>query len=502
MIRAYLNAVASELPAATGYAVIYQRAADGTCFTPVASHGAPLTRMPRLPVDELDNPVVYSTLSKAPCLVDNVATLVDVGVGYEALRCLLPGSHAMLSSPLVACPDASATVVLLLAGDGSELKAWRDDTAWARLGTLVAALIAVSSHEQTHGSATRRPMKASVDVTTEDRSKATKRWIGKESPGTSTDTQELREEILLLADSPLSVLITGETGAGKDHAAKLIHRVSARSEKPFVAINCASIPGDLIEAELFGAVRGAYTGSVGAREGLVAAAHGGTLLLDEIGDMPLALQGSLLRLLNEKKYRPLGSTREHSSDFRLLCATHRPLQELVEHGLFREDLYFRICQHTLHISPLRDRPDDIEAIVAHAASQFNQYGRAQVRGIEPGALKLLRAYRFPGNVRELRNIVMAACERTASGSPLDAQTVAKLLTVPGTKNLSGTRATPSTPEDIRFSELLDMNSLPKACSAFEMLVIQNRLSSHGGSRTRAAQSLGITTRTLARKAAR
>ena len=482
--RAYMKALASALPPSVSYAVIYGRSTDGSGLTPLASRGAPLTQIPDLPFDEVNNPVVVSALSNAPRLVEEIGSLSGVGPAYEALRNLFQDDHALLAAPLMASRGPAATVVLVLAGDAVDLGLWRADAAWLQLGELAAKFMARSSVRQTRADTMATPCEA-VE------------WLD-----TSQATQKLHEDILLLADSPLSVLITGETGVGKDHTANLIHQASTRRNKPFVAINCACLPRDLIEAELFGSVRGAYTGSVGTRDGLVAAADGGTMLLDEIGDMPLALQGSLLRLLNEKKYRPLGSTREYSSDFRLLCATHRSLEELVANGSFREDLYFRICQYKLHVSPLRERPEDIAALVHHARTQFNGYDRGHVRGIDPDAIELLKTYRFPGNVRELRSIVMAACERIAPGSNLDAATIGKLLASSGPQVPPEKKVTLSRSERALFDDLLSMSSLQKACSAFEMHVIKSRLRRFDGSRKRAAQSLGITTRTLARKTPR
>jgi len=475
--HAYLHALAIELPQSVTYAVIYRRASDGARLTAIASHGVPSTQVPDLSFDDVDNPVIRSALKNVPCVIEETGNLIDAGPGYEALRNLIIGNQALLALPLLAHPSVSAHLMLLLAGGSHDLKAWQAEATWRQLGEMAAKLIARFSG---------MPIACNASEVHEP----------------SQDTRKLREDVCLLADSPLSVLITGETGVGKDHTANLIHQASKRRNKPFVAINCACLPRDLIEAELFGSVRGAYTGSVGTRDGLVAAADGGTLLLDEIGDMPLALQGSLLRLLNEKKYRPLGSTREYTSDFRLLCSTHRSLEELVVNGSFREDLYFRICQYKLHLSPLRERPEDIVAIVRHAISQFNGYDRGQVRGINPDAIELLKNYQFPGNVRELRSIVMAACERTLSGSNLDVATIGDLLAPPGMSIRPDRMAALCTSGSTVFDQLLSMSSLQKACSAFERHVIGSRLLRFDGSRTRAAQSLGITTRTLARKTPR
>ncbi|MDF5828752.1 sigma 54-interacting transcriptional regulator [Pseudomonas aeruginosa] len=174
----------------------------------------------------------------------------------------------------------------------------------------------------------------------------------------------------------------------------------------------------MIEAELFGNERGAFTGAHHARKGLVAEADGGTLFLDEIGDMPLDLQGRLLRVLNEKKYRPVGSNLERHSDFRLMCATHQPLQQRIAEGRFREDLYFRIRQLTLHVPPLRGVRGHRRACRA-TLRQFNRERQACIPGFSAGALKLLESHRFPGNVRELRSLVLVAAELSANGKAIE-----------------------------------------------------------------------------------
>ncbi|MNY12475.1 Transcriptional regulatory protein QseF [compost metagenome] len=229
-----------------------------------------------------------------------------------------------------------------------------------------------------------------------------------------------------------------------------------------------------------------------ARTGLVAEADGGTLFLDEIGDMPMALQGTLLRLLNEKKYRPLGGTREHSSDFRLICATHRPLPQLIRDGRFREDLYFRIRQLTLALPPLRERPEDIPALSFHTVLQHNRERQTRVAGLAPDALALLAAHALPGNVRQLRSLVLVAAERTPQGQPIRADLLdlsqAEMPALPQ----HGTGA------DLLHG-LLHTDNLPQALDAFQSLVIRARLRQVNGSRSRAAQSLGIPKRTLARR---
>jgi sigma-54-specific transcriptional regulator len=269
----------------------------------------------------------------------------------------------------------------------------------------------------------------------------------------------------------------------------LIHQSSTRGG-PFVPVNCAAIPKELIEAELFGTTRGAFTGATQARSGLVAEAHGGTLFLDEIGDMPLALQGTLLRVLNEKKYRPVGATKERESDFRLICATHQPLPQRIREQQFREDLYYRIRQQSLHLPPLRERAEDIPAIAAHVLLQHSRAHHVRVAGFTDTALTWLRSQTFPGNVRELRNLVLAAAEHTGQGKAIDVATMQALM---APSDLPPARDTPP------LQALLSMTDLTEAVDSFERLMIGDRLRQLNGSRSQTAQSLGIPKRTLAYK---
>lgn len=494
----FLRAVATHLGTALRHALCYQRNADGDRLLPLSSTDLPLGELPEIALDELDNPLIYTMLDKQPCLVEHVDRLIDVGDGFEALRQRV-ANGAWLAVPLLDDDRRHAVAVIVLIGLHASLQAWRDDPAWQMLTTIQQQLFARLTSQQSVVENARYERAAHRDRSAAGHRAAAARLLAAEWVGDSSETQHIRAEILLIADSALAVLVTGETGVGKDHAAWLIHQTSARSGKAFVPVNCAAIPKELIEAELFGSTRGAYTGATQARDGLVAAADGGTLFLDEIGDMPFVLQGTLLRLLNEKKYRPLGATQERASDFRLICATHQPLPQLVRAGRFREDLYFRIRQLSLHLPPLRKRPEDIAPLVNHVVIQHNRERQAHVAGIDADALTLLQAHAFPGNVRELRSLVLVASERVKNGQPIDAATLQKLLTptVHGPDVVS--QALHGQAIDPAFAELLNADNLPEACENFERLMIGARLRGCHGSRTRAAQSLGIPKRTLARK---
>ncbi|MEW6424617.1 MAG: sigma 54-interacting transcriptional regulator [Bacillota bacterium] len=208
-----------------------------------------------------------------------------------------------------------------------------------------------------------------------------------------------------IAKSDSAVLIEGPTGSGKELLARAIHNLSPRRHKPFVAVNCAALPDTLLESELFGYEAGAFTDARRSKPGRFARAQGGTLLLDEIGDIPAPLQVKLLRVLQEKEYEPLGTTRPVKADVRILAATNKNLNELMERGLFRRDLYYRVNVLTLTLPPLRERREDIPLLIEHLIGRFNLLKGKDVVGISEEALAVLMQHDFPGNVRELENII-------------------------------------------------------------------------------------------------
>jgi DNA-binding NtrC family response regulator len=225
-----------------------------------------------------------------------------------------------------------------------------------------------------------------------------------------------------VAASSSTVLVTGETGTGKEVIAGLIHGLSPRAEGPFVKMNCAALPETLLESELFGHEKGAFTGADRTRIGRFEQAHGGTLFLDEIGDMAPATQAKLLRVLQDKEFTRLGSVRPTRVDVRIVAATHRELEREIRAGRFREDLFFRLNVIRLALPPLRERPEDVEALASHFAAQFaRELGRPE-RSLAPGAIARLRAHRWPGNVRELRNVIERAV-LLADGARIEAADV-------------------------------------------------------------------------------
>ena len=228
--------------------------------------------------------------------------------------------------------------------------------------------------------------------------------------------QDLLEEARLVAASDASVLIRGESGTGKELLAQAIHRASRRAGRPFVAVNCAAIPEALLESELFGHVKGAFTGATKDRAGLFQAADGGTLFLDEIGDMPPPLQVKLLRVLQERAVRPVGANRAVPIDVRLLSATHRGLEALLADGSFREDLFYRLNVVTLRLPPLAERREDIPLLAQHFLTALAARHGRTLHGFAPDALRALATAPWPGNVRHLHNVVEQVC--ALSTSPL------------------------------------------------------------------------------------
>ena len=246
---------------------------------------------------------------------------------------------------------------------------------------------------------------------------------------------DLLQEARMVARSDASVLIRGESGTGKELLAQAIHRASPRADHPFVAVNCSAIPEALLESELFGHVKGAFTGAVARHEGLFRSAAGGTLFLDEIGDMPIALQAKLLRTLQERTVRPVGSSQSLPVDVRILSSTHQNLEMAIAEEQFREDLYYRLNVVELTLPPLRDRREDIPLLANHFLARLAQKYHKHLNGFAPEALKALTLYSWPGNVRQLYNVVEQVCA-LATGLLVPPSLVQRALRVPSVEILS------------------------------------------------------------------
>jgi DNA-binding NtrC family response regulator len=241
------------------------------------------------------------------------------------------------------------------------------------------------------------------------------------------------------APTQVTVLLTGETGVGKERFARTLHKMSSRADKPFVAVNCAAMPGELIESELFGAEKGAFTGATGARPGRFERADGGTLLLDELGDLPLPAQAKLLRVLQHGEVERLGSTQARKVDVRVIGATNVDLEAAVAAGRFRRDLFYRLNVYPIRIPPLRERVEDIEPLARHLLQRFAALHQKRVIGFTDRTLDAMRSYVWPGNVRELENLIERGVILASPGEPIDADHLFPSLSGPGatTVNVSG-----------------------------------------------------------------
>jgi formate hydrogenlyase transcriptional activator len=233
--------------------------------------------------------------------------------------------------------------------------------------------------------------------------------------GNSPALQAVLKQVERVAPTDSTVLIQGETGTGKELIAQVIHNTGSRRGGPLVKLNCAAIPLNLLESELFGHERGAFTGAITRKIGRFELADKGTLFLDEVGDIPLALQPKLLRLLQEREFEPLGSTRTHKADVRLVAATNRDLMDLVNRGQFRRDLYYRLNVFPVLLPPLRERREDIPALVEHFVGFFGRRMGRQIEYIPPETMSALSSYEWPGNIRELQNIIQRALILSTDG---------------------------------------------------------------------------------------
>jgi two-component system response regulator PilR (NtrC family) len=318
--------------------------------------------------------------------------------------------------------------------------------------------------------------------------------------GSSPGMQDVRAQISRLARSMAPVIITGESGSGKELAAREIHTSSSRSGKPFIAVNCGAIPETLMEAEFFGYRKGAFTGAADDREGFFQAANGGTLMLDEVADLPLAMQVKLLRAIQERRIRKVGATLEESVDVRIISATHQNLSTCVDEGRFRQDLYYRLNVIELHLPPLRERLDDIADL---SAGILRKFAGGDVT-LSPAALQALRAYDFPGNVRELENILERALAFANDGciqvADLALRNHKKLPTeqhiddvVQPEQIITGAISTKN--EDV-FSPPTLPCSLPEYLENIEREMIMRALEQTRHNRTQAAELLGVSFRQL------
>jgi Nif-specific regulatory protein len=298
--------------------------------------------------------------------------------------------------------------------------------------------------------------------------------------GTGKEIRDVYEQIAQVADSNTTVLIRGESGTGKELVAHAIHYNSPRSAKPFVKVNCAALPESLIEAELFGHEKGAFTGAVNAKKGRFEMAEGGTLFLDEIGDLSPAMQVKLLRVLQEREFERVGGMDTIKVNVRLIAATNVDLEVAVQDGRFRSDLYYRLNVFSIYLPPLRERKTDILLLAEHFLEKYTKQNSKQIKRISTSAIDMLMSYHWPGNVRELENVIERAtlvCE----GSVIHGYHL------------------PPTLQTAEGSDTLNKMSLELAVAGFEKEMIQDALKTARGNRARAARLLDTTERILGYK---
>lgn len=291
------------------------------------------------------------------------------------------------------------------------------------------------------------------------------------------------------ANRDVSVLIQGESGTGKELIAKAIHYLSDRAAKPFVSINCASIPGNLLESELFGYERGAFTDAKARKQGLLEKAEGGTVFLDEIGDMDPSLQAKLLRVLEESKFRRLGSVNDINIDVRFLSATNQLLEKLIERGSFREDLYYRLKVINITIPPLRERKQDVEVLLKYYIDHFNSKLNKQVTGVSPGALSFLQQYPWPGNIRELKNAIERIMILEDGDLITEEHLPLEIISASREKGKFGVFL----PREYDIRQGIDFNELVKSFSSY---LIEEAMKIAGGNKAKTARLLSMDRGTL------
>jgi two-component system nitrogen regulation response regulator NtrX len=303
--------------------------------------------------------------------------------------------------------------------------------------------------------------------------------------GHSNAIAEMKEQIEKAAPTDAWVLIVGENGTGKELVAHTIHRLSKRSNKPFIEVNCAAIPEDLIESELFGHEKGAFTGATTMKRGKFDQANDGTLFLDEIGDMSLRAQSKVLRILQEQRFERVGGNRTIKVDVRVIVATNKNLEEEIAKGAFRDDLYFRLNVIPIRVPPLRERVDDIPELVSEFLDEFSIDTKEEPRLLSPDAMELLKKYGWPGNVRELKNLI----ERMAimcPGETVDAKDI------PAPFNTSRI-------EEGKLESFVSFDTLKEAREIFEKSFIASKLKQFGGNISKTAEAIGVERSNLHKK---
>ncbi len=393
--------------------------------------------------------------------------------------------------------------VLLLVGDNNTLSSAFQKTEFLKFVDVFAKqwelLHSIEREEES-----RRLLKESLsDIERDSLHHSQEASLANQLIGSSAVMQKLRKQVVSAAESHLSVIVQGDTGTGKELVAHAIHDFSSRKHKPFIAINCAAIPDNLLESELFGYCKGAFSGADNDKQGLIAQANKGTLFLDEIGDMPLALQAKLLRVLESRRFRPIGGKHEQSSDFRLVSATHVNLLEQVRQKTFRQDLYYRLFQYPIRLPSLVSRREDLEQLSRYFIDLFNKAHGKKIRGIHFKALDCLKRHAFPGNIRELKHLIEFGCAQTRDGNQIEeccfsSRVITENLDLPDDYRVDDNSVSDADVECFQ-NDLSMVDDLRAALYDYEKTIILQRLELYGGDREKAAYSLSLPKRTLAYK---
>lgn len=481
--RRLLDAVADLVPCDA--ACVLRRERDA--FVPIVSRGLTgdaagrrfvFGEHPRLDViAAAAEPVRFPTDSKLADPFDGL---------LEADETALSHVHACLGWPL----RADGELVGLMTADALDASAFDelDPRVLSWLGALAGAAVQTSLLIESLQQSSER-----MGLIAEDLMRSSAELHGRELLGTSEPMQLLRREVDLVARAGLTVLVTGETGTGKELVAHALHRGSARADRPLIYVNCAALPASVAESELFGHVRGAFTGAERHRAGKLELADGATLFLDEIGELPLGLQPKLLRALQQGEIQRVGSDETLNVDVRIVAATNRELEEEIAAGRFREDLYHRLNVYRVHVPPLRERPGDIPLLAGHFCDLARlRLGLGPVR-LDEGARQRLTAHRWPGNVRELENTVQRAVLRASEGVERGGRVVVTAEHLGEVPSASGApQVGPVEQQADRSSRVvLDDRSLNELVDDFRRDVIRRAVEEQDGNWAAAARRLGM-----------
>jgi sigma-54-dependent transcriptional regulator len=490
--------------------VLYALDMTGTELVPIAGRPAMLAdiengRLPLYPRSrpDMSDPRTWCAFTGQTAVIEDVARVLGYESGAIQRRDETLGfrTRSLLARPLRDNENVTVGVLEIINIEGADGEPI-DGEGLARLVPVITAFAyqAAIVLSNAHLMERNRTLVEQLNVANGDLDRENQRLreerisVASRAGGIVTRSPAMASVLDLVgkvADSAVPVLITGETGTGKELVARLVHAASPRREEPFIPQNCAALPPELLESELFGFRRGAFTGAIANKQGLFEVAHGGTLFLDEIGEMPMALQSKLLRVLQDGEVRSLGATQGRHYDVRVIAATNVNLHELVANGRFREDLLYRIAVFPVHLPPLRERVGDVRLLVEHLIAELRRTHRKDIAGIAPDALTALEAYSFPGNVRELKNIVERAVILCQPGAALS------FADLP--HEVRNTRAT-------AFAAATDgtaqIGVFRAAVRRSEQSAIEEALAAVDGNRTRAAKALGISRRSLQEKIVR